>query len=372
MSERRPVLGVLCVLLLAAARVEGQDRSALSAEIARWEGRVDSLRVAQRGAILLDSATTPGPRAAPQVEDLELVEVGGYRIRTNHSPLPLRAAATEAWSLLTGYFGDAMKSFVPRPLVVQGIAPDTNAGELDGVADLTLHWDVPPVTLVYALLDAGRMPAVDSGLLRWLGAAPHPDLSPDDGLAMGYEQLALSPFGRGHACIGGEIGACRIALALEPVEATLATNYPDAVDRRRAVQVLARRQQPADQVAAMIPCVSGGDDDACTAILRETDRANLPELTDRHSRGPLLALALRTGGPAAFQRLVASAGRPIAARLEATADLPLDSLLGSWVVEMSRARHAAEPWSSRVGFAGLGWAGLLALCALWSSRWRAD
>lgn len=372
MSEGRRTVMATLLLLLFAQRAEAQDRTALVAEVSRWEGRVDSLREVLGRAALLDSATIPGPRAPGHLEDLDLVLVGRYRFRTNPSPLDVRAAATEAWERLTGYFGEEGERFVPRPLVVQGLDPDTNAGELDGIADLTLPWDLPRETVVYSLLQSAGMPPADSALQRWLGAAPSPAMSLDDALALGYEALTLSPFSRGHACIVGDLASCRIALGADVEGAGVEREFPAPEDRRRAVLILLRRPHPATEEEVVAPCISAGDDAACVAILGATDPAFLPVLSDRSSRLPLLELALRRGGSGAYHRLIASAGRPIAARLESAAGLPLDSLLSTWVGEMSRARHAARPWSSRVGFAGLGWAGLLALCALWSSRWRAD
>src|ERR1041385_3470833 len=102
---RRYPVATLLLVCVVAPRVEGQLPSPLAAAIARGEARGDSLRGAQGEATLLGMGGGGVLRAAPRVDDLELVAVGGYRLRTNHTPLALRAAAAEAWGRLTAYFG---------------------------------------------------------------------------------------------------------------------------------------------------------------------------------------------------------------------------------------------------------------------------
>lgn len=373
MSERRRRwLLLAAVLLRPPIAAAAQGAPALQAEVAKWSRAVDSLRRLQGADAVLTGATSAAPAPLPRVDDLELVAAGGYRIRTNHSPLPLQAAARDAWALLIGYYGVIGERFTPRSFVVQGIAPDTSDGELDRIAALTVPWDVDRAVLAASLLSLGGVPGADSAAIAWLGTAPRPALSPSADLVGAYDALTLSPFSVGHACIGGSVAACRVTLALDSTADPLEARFPEPEDRRRAVQIMARREVGGTAAALAERCGTGGDDALCARLLREGDAEALPALSDRVSRGPLLATALRLGGHEAFQRLLASAGRPMAERLEATSGVGLDALIAAWRSEMFTARHAARPWSARLGVAGFGWSVLLMLCALWSSRWRAD
>jgi hypothetical protein len=84
----------------------------------------------------------------------------------------------------------------------------------------------------------------------------------------------------------------------------------------------------------------------------------------------LTRFALRAGGRDAYQRLLASGGRPIAERLALTAALPFDTLLVQWRTRVIQDRPAPVAVPFGVVGAGLSWILLFGLCGVRSSRWR--
>lgn len=364
---------LLALLVVAGAiPAAGQDRQALAGEVDRLVHRLDSLHARRGETSLLVTASASGVPPAPAQVDLDQVEVGGLRIRTNRSPLPVAEAAREAWTVLDGYYGTELARLPLRTLTIEGIDPDSTHGELGDLADLVMFWDRPAHTLALALVTGVVPPPDDPALLAWLRGAPAPVASLTLALATVRTQLLLSPFSSGRDCVAGALPSCKAALALLPGAEWPDAAFPLASDRRELVRHLAQNGAGAAQRDATGRCLSAGDDAACSAFVGSLEVGALPSVTPSTTRQTLLAVALARGGPDAYHRLRATAGRPIADRLEAAAGVPVDSLLSEWLGAIDAAARATTPWSAQVGFSGMVWTGLLLFASLWSSRWRAD
>src|SRR5207237_4679461 len=79
-----------------------------------------------------------------------------------------------------------------------------------------------------------------------------------------------------------------------------------------------------------------GSDSACSELLRSPGA--LPGPLTYDARATLVGDGLRLGGRAAYHRLVASAGLPIADRLAAAGGMAIDSLVARWRAEILAAR----------------------------------
>jgi len=362
---------VAALLLVAGRSAAAQGSSPLAEEIARLERRVDSMRVEQRHATALVAAAGTVVAPARSVATLDLIRVGGFQIRANRSPLPVTAAAEEAWRQLGGYFGDELAQLPLRPILVEGTHPDSNGGSLEEKADLVIRWDQSVGSLVAQLIGAAGPDPLDADLEQWLGGRPRPGSGTVAALAKARDQLVLAPFSTGHDCVAGDLIACRGALRLGPADGWAAQSFPEPGDRRQ-VALLVGRTRSGALAAGVERCLGARDDESCSAVVRAVDISALPSVADQATRRTLLDAALRRGGAGAYHRLRATPSPAMEVRLAAAAGVPIDTLLADWRVEMVQAVRTVTPWSTKIGVAGIGWLVVFLACALWSSRWRAD
>ena len=87
-------------------------------------------------------------------------------------------------------------------------------------------------------------------------------------------------------------------------------------------------------------------------------------------RGTLLLHALRTGGAGAFHRFIADSTRDLSQRLSDASGLTVDSLLAGWHSSVVNAKPAPAGTPVSTALVALGWASILGLVSLRSSRWR--
>lgn len=106
-----------------------------------------------------------------------------------------------------------------------------------------------------------------------------------------------------------------------------------------------------------------GDQAACRRLLVGSDSAA------RGLRLSLASVAIQAGGDGAFERLLTNEGTPVA-RLEATAQMPLDSLVARWQSRVRYARGPSEDMGPGMAVASSFWIVLMGALSLRSSRWR--
>lgn len=366
-------------MLLIAALLPGGPRSVmaqgaspLGAEVRRLERVVDSLQ-RRFGEVSSVAAATPEvARATSRHEELEVVTAGRLRIRTNRSPLPVARGAAMAWERLSDYFGDALARTPIATLVIQGLDPDSSAGEWDDVAELTVPWDLPADQLSSRIAELRAPPTDDPALVTWSGGAPRPSFPSRTVLERAHLDLLLSPYSLGRDCAVGAVDACLPALQLLPDPAPATLMYPTARDRRLVAEVIGRGGHGPALQPLLDRCLVAGEAEGCTAVVEAISPSARPAITDVQTRRLLLEFSLHTGGPRAYGRLLAARGDPIGERLAAAAGLPLDTLLLRWRAELADAGRGSDPWSFEILGGGVVWVVALALVAMRSSRWRVD
>src|SRR5207302_11270306 len=105
----------------------------------------------------------------------------------------------------------------------------------------------------------------------------------------------------------------------------------------------------------MLRACAEGSDSACTELLRSLPPGALPRPLTYDARAALVADALRLGGRAAYHRLMASPGLPIADRLAAAGGLAIDPLPARWRAEVLAAPPVPLPQPPRGLWLALGW-----------------
>ena len=175
-------------------------------------------------------------------------------------------------------------------------------------------------------------------------------------------RLVTAPSEESRRCLIGDIGACRDALDLFVRGDRVARWYPSARERRSLLKTFTPYYFDRGVQQPMLR--------ACAELLRSLPPGALPRPLSYDARATLLSDALRLGGRAAYHRLVASAGLPIADRLAAAGGMAIDSLLARWRAEILAARPVPVSLPRRGIWIALGWTILFAFCGLRSSRWR--
>jgi hypothetical protein len=208
-------------------------------------------------------------------------------------------------------------------------------------------------------------PAIDAWLMQ-----PVPINRDSVSLQGTYEEFmtGISPLAA--ECATGDDAACRVALGLVPVEDPLMVWY-DADARRELIASLPGTRR-ADPEAVQV-CVERRWDAVCVSLLKQLGEARIPAPFSGAVRLSLLRYALALGGDRSFERLFAfssldDSAMGIVDALEATADMPVDSLLGVW----RAAAHASAPplvtLSLRTVIASLVWVGILLAVSLRNHR----
>jgi hypothetical protein len=363
-----------CLLLLLVRPVPllGQGEGALQREVRRLEAAVDSLALRSAEASALARAGAIPPPTDPVDESYTPIRVAGFRIVANDSPLPVEAGATRAWEILTDYYGRHLATVDLPLLVIRGIDPDSVGRSGPDRAEIVVPWDLSTVDLAWRMARARTIPSGDAALDAWAGGPPAPAPDRARALTRAFEELMFSPYSEGQGCAVEELAACAGALGLVAPDSQPWAAFPTAEDRRLVAAAIARNNRDPALRPSLDRCLERHEDAGCDALLAALPAGALPAVGGQESRRSLLASALAAGGPAAFERLLGSAGRPMGERLAAAAGVPLVDLLGRWRAEMRRARPTSSPWSWGTGFTGLAWALAFAVVALLGSRWRVD
>jgi hypothetical protein len=360
--SRALLLTVLSLIL--ALPLAGQDRE----EIARLERKADSLvrlwSEADALANLADSLAR-----APVVPTTDTLIVGGLQVVTNHSPLPVRAAAEQAWPVIDSLYGAAGAGLAHTPYLIQAVHPDS-IGRVPRLWGLQVPWNLSPAELAELLFVYVPMPPADQAFQRWAGNTFRP--SPrgwQSDLEESYVALVTSHYAIGQECFLGQVDRCRSLLGLDQDTEPLRL-FPTLAERQKLARLLSVAYRETGLRADVMSCLAGSDS-SCQAALIRLPPEQIPQLAPRVLRTGLTTLALRLGGREAYNRLMADSLAPMAARLADASGAPLDSLLGLWHAAVVGARPkpvAIPPFGAAVG---LGWGVVLGLLALRSSRWRA-
>lgn len=179
-------------------------------------------------------------------------------------------------------------------------------------------------------------------------------------------QLVSSRSAVGPRCYAGDLAACKSALLITPTTDPV-MQWHDTATRRQMVRrngAMARRIDG----AATRQCEHGSDS-SCIWLLRQFPASSHREPAPAGLRAAVLRHALAVGGDGAVARLLTAPEEP-AARLEAAAGVPLDTLLIGWRKRVRETRVPSSDLSVGITLMALGWATGLGALSLRSSRWR--
>jgi hypothetical protein len=202
-----------------------------------------------------------------------------------------------------------------------------------------------------------------SQLARWVGSVPL-DTGTTSGWADVRVRLVSQHLPGARECFAGDIERCTSAFGLAPLPDSVP---PDRMGARQAAVLRRPSLANADSLELVRQC-ERDIEAACIALARAAPWLGAP-LDDRPLTVTILREALRVGGPGAVARMVAADGT-VPEQLVAISGVSLDSLMTSWHHHVRTARHQNDTMSFEIGLTSLLWAGLFALAALRSSRWR--
>jgi hypothetical protein len=177
--------------------------------------------------------------------------------------------------------------------------------------------------------------------------------------------MAALPALPSRACLGGDAGACGIALGLGLGADTIESWYAPAAWPGLAERIRLPLQGP--DLRLRDRCADEQDMTACRAVLTPP---RIPAPVGAHGRSYLVQVALDLGGADAFARLTADPTAPMERRLAAAAETPLPRLLQQW----SDSVVGAMPPGPSSGFGqallALACSAILLALSLGGSRWR--
>jgi hypothetical protein len=355
------------VLLLAVAM--GRPLASQATDVQRLRARVDSLsREWTRAGAIADLADSLERQRAFSGRDT--IAVGGLRIVTDPSPLPVRAAAERAWPVLDSLYGDAAQLLAQHPYVIRAFDPDTNAPRPTVYVGLLVPWDMSTAALTRLLVANAPMPPPDQALVSWLSGTLRPATRAAQERTDVYLELVTAPSTPVRACYLGTLRDCRFALGLQSGGDALDLWYPGAAERRALVNRAFADYFGHGASAPTVRACAAGANPACDALLRNLPAGALPGPLGAQARTTLVRVAMEMGGRDAYRRLVADPRAPMADRIASAANATLDDVIARWRhgILGSRPPAVALPWWA-VSLA-LAWAAVFGVCALRSSRWR--
>ena len=378
MSDR----SVLCVLALCL----GGPLPLLGQSRAELEARLAALRAQQAE---LDSAVARRQRLEAAARGWRITRAGKLALHHEgaEGALASRVVAA-AWDELAGRFGgmvEAGDTLHIRMTRVRSsprgepLAPEARPIELAGmgrtrpgtpVTTRFLPAPVQPGDVVTALVQTAaerRWARVDAALTRWYPAPPVDSMTVRQRRRT-YIQLAASPFEGGSLCFAADLASCRRTLGLVPRPMDPVASYQPQ-ERREFVRRLGRTSLPAALVQLRADCVEERVFAACDTVLAQTVSPWPMIPLDQDARGMLLMVALEGQGAAGLERLVADSTAPLAERLAAAAQRPVDSVVAQWRREVMGSRPVPDRSRGR-GWASFAWSIVLMGLALRSSRWR--
>jgi len=374
--SRRIVGLVLALCVPALARARGQ-----ALDTARLHHKADSLLALWREANVLgvvqqrvrdvrNHRAAQVTRATAAVRGEHPVQTGDLMVIADYpDSLPkLPEAAARAWDVLTTTYGSQAAALVAQPIRLAVVFGNREA--IPSATSRRVPHNVTVDELERTLLGMAGQPKVDSRFSRWLGNTVHPVLDTAATREGVYVQLVTAGAAAATDCFKGHGDGCKAALQVSEDSQFYLSVY-DAGQRRGAVAAARSPDvvDPADH-ARYARCVDDGVDSACIDYLRGIPLQQIPQPLNFEARNLLVSTALVLGGPGAYDRLMADSTAPVIARLEGTANAPLDQIVGTWRSKVMAARPVAI--GVPVGEAALaaGWVGLIAFGAIRSTRWR--
>lgn len=376
MSDRRKWPGLLLgAVFLVPGPVPAQSTAALQA---RFRGLADSTAVLRAQIDAREERKDAGSRT-------DTLRHGGLVVLTRGvMPGTLAPAAPLAWRLLVSRFGDrpATAAGAVEVEATEGLqlsvltfraaeAANRRASQRGNVVRLASIGLDSLAEVIAAVASRDLWAGTDSVLQGWRESADPAWSLRDVNLEGLYEQMVTSRWIVPRRCFVGDLGSCRGLLALDPAVHVLVASYTPE-EREVVVGGITAYASGRVEAATIDACLRSHDTSQCTRVLVEA----FPDpWSHRGALGPparqaLLALALEMGGPGAFETLRASAPGPMGERLARTAGVPVDSLLTRWRNAILAARPQTVAVTAAGGWTALGWATLLGLMALGSSRWR--
>jgi len=362
MSERAALLALLA-LLAAVSRPAGAQEPALRARIARLDRERRNAEAAAAQAAAGRLSGRPGG---------DTISAGALRVLAPaEGARNVRAAVAETWPLLDATFGLSGAVLARHPFTLVGPGRRGGTDPFEGAANPVIT-NGERTDIVQRLLWAAAMVVAessDSALSNWMRGALVP-IRDRVGEQRGvYVALVTAPSPAVRRCYLDDWDACRSALGFVAVSDAVADWY-DAPRRRQIVQDIENLEQIRSLSRAYTACVSDHSDADCLALLRRAPPGAIPPPLPPAARFSVLRTAIDLGGRGAYGRLLASAGRPIEQRLDATSGVSSDSLLRAWHGAVRAARPQQVSVEPRAGWVALAWGVAFGLLALRSSRWR--
>lgn len=336
--------------------------------LALWREASTLAGIQQESHAAKGTAVAATTRATASARGMRPVRVEGLMILSDApDAIPLRAAAERAWRVLHRTYSKSAPVLTAQPLRIhvarRGVATASNN-------DREVSDDMSLDALTRTILAMVGQPRADSTLTSWLGGSVRPLLDTAASSSASYVDLVLAPSRAARSCFAGSLVGCRAALQLADDSTFFLTAY-DAEDRR-AVVAGARAPtllEPLDR-SIYDRCLVERIDAACVDFLRSLGRGQIPRPLPDEARELFMTTVLDAGGPAAYDRLVGTPTAAIADRLVAASGIPLDSVVARWRNRLIAARPPAPSVPLIDGLLALLWIGVLATCALRSTRWR--
>jgi hypothetical protein len=282
---------------------------------------------------------------------------------------PVAAAALDStWPVIERTYGRAVADLGNTALVLQALdAPEGPVPPQPRSIEVLASTSAGPGDVAISLrqvLATQIQQGMDSGLARWVGGVLLPMLIDSGFYGPLYLELTVSPWHRVQDCRRGDLASCRLALGVDGRDDPTDRWY-DASDRRHIVA----GWLPSEMNGITDLCLQG-QDAACRQALRHLEPALVSTPLGASARLALLDVVVRQGGTGAYDRLLATRGQPIDARLAAAAGMPADSVFAAWRHRVLSAQPLPVAVSPGSAWVAVGWCLLLAVLALRSSRWR--
>ncbi len=394
MSDR-VVLTAFALLVLAARALPAQDElRVLQARRAQLMARVDSLSLvvrAQENAARdsnLRIVVHDGAASMRTTVALEGVGRDALKAATRQARLVLAddtdSLATDLQLSVREYSADykVNRRFLGLGGYSLAATPATFAGAMLAVrfaavdySGTTLDWPVARADLTTGIVAAferaasTRLPAALDG---WLNHRVPLRADAAEFWTSLYRALATSSAAVTRRCVGGNLAACRLALAIDSMPTDRLTAWHDESDwQGLAVSAGDPLNRTALYQRMSIDereqCTKLAKRDACLRMLSlippDALRIPVPEV----GRAALFHMALERGGPGAFRRLSAGAAPSVAGMLGAAAGESADSLVSAWQRRVMAGRpHSPLPDTTFF----LASTACIVVCGAWAARGR--
>ena len=356
------------VLATLPSSAEGQTARELEVRVRGLEQEVVLAQRAEDSLRAIREAREMARFIRFRVGGLELVTVSELRSL-------VEAAGETAWNVLAQTYQDSIAAILRTfPIAVLSRPPDDSL--------VRQVWYPKGTRLVFVAEDGGPTPVAAASLLAqvtqelwlrldrdlqdWLKSPPLISTDVRNGFAHAYLDLATSASPIAQRCLA-DAGHCMDALALSrPLDP--AAEWYSPAGRRGLVLQLGQPFRVGDSRQSYDRCQTGSDQD-CLALLREIPD-QIPGVLLPQTRMSFLRVVLENGGANSYPVLLDSRGRRIRERFEAASSGKVDQSVAEWHRRVVGARPRPTTVKQGQAMAALGWAALLLVLALRSSRWR--